>query len=103
MIKEKKYVCVLDDYPWVKGAYFSTKEEAVQRGLEESKKFNKNLTEGTVEKLGRSEVFGEDFNEFFEPIKNFSVVTCVPSVTSKGLGEKEAGVFFEEENIILVK
>lgn len=103
MIKEKKYVCVLDDFPWIKGAYFSTKEEAIQKGLKESKKINKHLSEGTIDKLGFSEVFGEDFNEFFEPIKNFSVVTCVPSVTPKDLGEEDEKVFFEEEDIILVK
>lgn len=99
MIKEKRYVCVLDDFPWIKGTYFKTKEEAIQKGLEDSKKFNKNLAEGTVEKLGRSEVFGEDFNEFFEPIKHFAVVTCVPPVIPTDLGRVVLEYVSDHSNI----
>lgn len=99
MIKEKRYVCVLDDFTWIKGTYFKTKEEAIQKGLEDSKKFNKHLAEGTVEKLGRSEVFGEDFNEFFEPIKNFSVVTCVPPVIPTDLGRVVLEYVSDHSNI----
>lgn len=88
MNKEIKYSCVLDgEVELINSELFDSFEEAKKAGIEEVKKFNKNLLEGNYSDIGYSEILDCDLDNIKEPIEKFLIVKCVPPEIPNDLGE----------------